>query len=93
MGSRNRGSVQRVRPGSPCREGFQSSRCERPTEAGSIRPARLFYSGDDARAKAEVRKIIERTGYFPVDLGLLDVGAPLTSLPFGSLGSINFIKI
>jgi 8-hydroxy-5-deazaflavin:NADPH oxidoreductase len=53
----------------------------------------LFYSGDDARAKAEVRKIIERTGYFPVDLGLLDVGAPLTSLPFGSLGSINFIKI
>jgi predicted dinucleotide-binding enzyme len=53
----------------------------------------LFYSGDDARAKAEVRKIIERTGNFPVDLGLLDVGAPLTSLPFGSLGSINFIKI
>ena len=31
--------------------------------------------------------------YFPVDLGLLDVGAPLTSLPLGSLGSINFIKI
>jgi len=24
---------------------------------------------------------------------LVDVGAPLTSLPFGSLGSINFIKI
>ena len=53
----------------------------------------LFYSGDDAGAKAEVRKIIEQTGYFPVDLGVLDVGGPLTSLPFGSLAAINFIKI
>jgi predicted dinucleotide-binding enzyme len=53
----------------------------------------LFYSGDDAGAKAEVRKIIEQTGYFPVDLGGLDVGGPLASLPFGSLAAINFIKI
>ena len=53
----------------------------------------LFYSGDDADAKAEVRAIIERTGHFPVDLGALDVGGPLTSLPFGTLASINFIKI
>src|SRR6266481_5104812 len=52
----------------------------------------LFYSGDDADAKAEVRKIIEQTGYFPVDLGMLDVGGPLASLPFGSLAGINFIK-
>jgi predicted dinucleotide-binding enzyme len=53
----------------------------------------LFYSGDDVDAKAEVRKIIERTGYFPVDLGRLDVGGPLAGLPFGSLAAINFIKI
>jgi predicted dinucleotide-binding enzyme len=53
----------------------------------------LFYSGDDADAKAEVRKIIEQTGYFAVDLGVLDVGGPLASLPFGSLASTNFIKI
>ena len=53
----------------------------------------LFYSGDDVDAKAEVRKIIERTGYFPVDLGGLDVGGPLAGLPFGSLAAINFIKI
>jgi predicted dinucleotide-binding enzyme len=53
----------------------------------------LFYSGDDVDAKAEVRKIIERTGYFPVDLGGLDVGGPLARLPFGSLAAINFIKI
>ena len=53
----------------------------------------LFYSGDDADAKAELRKIIEQTGHFPVDLGALDVGGPLASLPFGPLGTINFVKI
>jgi predicted dinucleotide-binding enzyme len=53
----------------------------------------LFYSGDDADAKGMVRELIEQTGYFPVDLGVLDVGAPLTSLPFGSLAGINFIKV
>jgi len=52
----------------------------------------LFYSGDDADAKAEVRKLLEQTGYFPVDLGVLDVGGPLASLPFGALAAINFIK-
>ena len=53
----------------------------------------LFYSGDDADAKGMVRELIEQTGAFPVDLGVLDVGAPLTSLPFGSLAGINFIKV
>jgi hypothetical protein len=52
----------------------------------------LFYSGDDADAKAEVRQIIAQTGHFPVDLGALDVGGPLASLPFGSLAAINLIK-
>jgi 8-hydroxy-5-deazaflavin:NADPH oxidoreductase len=62
-----------------------------PTASGGQRA--LFYSGDDAGAKAEIRKIIEQTGYFPVDLGGLDVGGPLVSLPFGSLAAINLIKI
>jgi predicted dinucleotide-binding enzyme len=53
----------------------------------------LFYSGDDAAAKADVRKIIEVAGFLPVDLGALDVGGPLTSLPFGALSSINFIAV
>jgi predicted dinucleotide-binding enzyme len=53
----------------------------------------MFYSSDDADAKAEVRELLQQTGYFPVDLGVLDVGGPLTSLPFGSLAAINFIKI
>ena len=62
-----------------------------PTVSGGQRV--LFYSGDDVDAKTEVRKIIERTGYFPVDLGGLDVGGPLAGLPFGSLAGVNFIKI
>lgn len=62
-----------------------------PEVAGGKRV--LFYSGDDASAKAEVRKIMEATGFFPVDLGTLDVGGPLASLPFGGLSTHNFIKI
>lgn len=53
----------------------------------------LFYSGDDAAAKADVRKLIEATGFFAVDLGSLDVGGRLASLPFGSLAAHNFVKI
>jgi predicted dinucleotide-binding enzyme len=52
-----------------------------------------FYSGDDAAAKSEVREILEAIGYFPVDLGSLDVGGRLTELPFGPLATTNFIKI
>jgi predicted dinucleotide-binding enzyme len=62
-----------------------------PEASGGLRT--LFYSGDDAAAKAEVRKLLEAIGYFPVDLGILDVGGPLTELPFGALAMTNFIKI
>jgi hypothetical protein len=60
-----------------------------PTSGGQ---RALFYSGDDADAKAAIRKIIEQTGCFPVDLGALDIGGPLASLPFGPLAAVNFIK-
>lgn len=62
-----------------------------PEVAGGKRV--LFYSGDDAAAKSEVRKLIEAIGFAPVDLGSLDVGGPLASLPFGSLAAQNFIRI
>ncbi len=52
-----------------------------------------FYSGDDAAAKAEVRKLLEAMEYFAVDLGTLNVGGALAQLPFGPLAGINFIKI
>ena len=70
---------------------FDSTTLAEPKSAGGQRV--LFYSGDDAAAKAEVRKVLDKTGYFPVDLGALDVGGPLASLPFGPLAAINFVKI
>lgn len=62
-----------------------------PATAGGKRV--LFYSGDNAAAKAEVRGIMEAAGFFPVDLGALDVGGPLASLPFGPLSTHNFVSI
>ncbi len=62
-----------------------------PEMAGGKRV--LFYSGDDLAAKVDVRKIIENIGFAPVDLGALNVGGPLASLPFGPLAAQNFIKI
>lgn len=53
----------------------------------------LFYSGDDAVAKAEVRDLLEKMGFFPVDLGMQAVGAPLAQLPFGALSATNFVKV
>lgn len=53
----------------------------------------LFYSGDDADAKRRIHALIDRMGFFPVDLGALDVGGPLASAPFGALASKSFIKI
>lgn len=62
-----------------------------PEVAGGKRV--LFYSGDDAAAKNEVRGLIEATGFFPIDLGALDVGGPLASLPFGALAMHNLVRI
>lgn len=53
----------------------------------------LFYSGDDADAKGKVRELLEKTGFFPVDLGTLDVGGRLAALPFGALAGANFVKV
>ncbi|QTG16980.1 NAD(P)-binding domain-containing protein (plasmid) [Agrobacterium tumefaciens] len=53
----------------------------------------IFISGDDASAKAEVQKLIEAMGAFPVDLGTLHIGGLLASFPFGVLADDHFIKI
>ncbi|MBH1987761.1 MAG: NADPH-dependent F420 reductase [Burkholderiales bacterium] len=64
---------------------------QQPEVAGGKRV--LFYSGDDAAAKAQVRQLIESTGFFPVDLGSLEVGGHLASLPFGALSAHHFVKL
>jgi predicted dinucleotide-binding enzyme len=62
-----------------------------PHTAGGKRV--LFYSGDDVAAKADVRAIMEAAGFLPIDLGPLEVGGPLASLPFGPLSTHNFVSI
>lgn len=62
-----------------------------PETAGGKRV--LFYSGDDAAAKAEVRALIEASGFAAIDLGPLDVGGPLATLPFGPLSAQNLVRI
>jgi hypothetical protein len=52
----------------------------------------LFYSGDDAQAKAEVAGLIDRLGFFGLDLGTLSVGARLAQFPGGPLPIHNLVR-
>jgi predicted dinucleotide-binding enzyme len=52
----------------------------------------LFYSGDDADAKAEIAGLIEKLGFFGIDLGALSVGAKLAQFPGGPLPALNLVK-
>lgn len=52
----------------------------------------LFYSGDDAPAKAEVAALIERLGFFGIDLGGLAGGGRLAQFPGGALPVHNLVK-
>jgi predicted dinucleotide-binding enzyme len=52
----------------------------------------LFYSGEDAAAKAEVGALIERLGFAGIDLGSLAVGGRLAQFPGGPLPTLNLVK-
>ena len=52
----------------------------------------LFYSGDDANAKAEVGALIERLGFFGIDLGSLAAGGRLVQFPGGPLPVHNLVR-
>jgi 8-hydroxy-5-deazaflavin:NADPH oxidoreductase len=52
----------------------------------------LFYSGDDPAAKAEVGALIDRLGFFGIDLGSLAVGARLVQFPGGPLPVHNLVR-
>lgn len=60
-----------------------------PTAEGGRRV--LFYSGEDAEAKAEVGALIERLGFAGIDLGGLSEGR-LTQFPGGPLPALNLVK-
>lgn len=53
----------------------------------------LFYSGDDADAKARVGALIDSLGFFGIDLGSLALGSRLTQFPGGPLPALNLVKI
>ncbi|WP_077967483.1 NADPH-dependent F420 reductase [Ensifer adhaerens] len=52
----------------------------------------LFYSGDDARSKAEVGALISRLGFTGIDLGPVSVGGKLVQFPGGPLPTLNLVK-
>ncbi|PTQ13380.1 NADP oxidoreductase [Sphingomonas oleivorans] len=52
----------------------------------------LFYSGDDAGAKAEVDALIDRLGFFGIDLGSLAIGGRLVQFPGGPLPALNLVR-
>ena len=61
-----------------------------PTAEGGQRV--LFLSGDDADAKAQVGALIERLGFFGIDLGTLALGARLAQFPGGPLPTHNLVR-
>ncbi|MBR7990733.1 NAD(P)-binding domain-containing protein [Burkholderia cenocepacia] len=52
----------------------------------------LFYSGDDLAAKYVVGTLVERLGFFGIDLGSLAIGARLVQFPGGPLPALNLVK-
>jgi predicted dinucleotide-binding enzyme len=52
----------------------------------------LFFSGDDSGGKAEVGGLIERLGFYGIDLGSLDIGGRLVQFPGGPLPTHNLVK-
>jgi len=51
----------------------------------------LFFSGDDAAAKAAVGALIKQLGFSGIDLGALAVGARLAQFPGGPLPLLNLV--
>lgn len=52
----------------------------------------LLYSGDDRGAKQQVGALIERLGFFGIDLGTLALGSRLVQFPGGPLAAHNLVK-
>jgi hypothetical protein len=62
-----------------------------PQQGGGRRV--LFMSGDDADAKADVGKILQKIGFATVDLGGLATGGRMHQFPGGPLPALNLIRL
>ena len=62
-----------------------------PHEAGGRRV--VFFSGNDAGAKAEVATLIDRLGFAGIDLGDLRTGGKLQQYPGGPLPTVNLVRL
>lgn len=62
-----------------------------PREAGGRRV--LFMSGDDAPAKEELARVLDRIGFATIDPGSLSIGGALQPFPGGPLPVHNLIKL
>ena len=51
----------------------------------------LFFSGEDAQARSKVGALIDRLGFFGIDLGPLSTGARLVQ-PGGPFSALNLVK-
>jgi hypothetical protein len=61
-----------------------------PQAKGGRRVA--FYAGDEEAAKAEVAALVDRLGFFGIDLGSLAGGGRLAQFPGGSLPGHNLVR-
>ncbi|WP_295520072.1 NADPH-dependent F420 reductase [uncultured Stenotrophomonas sp.] len=62
-----------------------------PGEAGGRRV--LFYAGDNEAAKIDVAALIERLGFFGIDMGDVEHGSRLFQSPGGPLIAHDLVKI
>ncbi|MGU7774618.1 NADPH-dependent F420 reductase [Burkholderia sp. MR1-5-21] len=53
----------------------------------------LFVAGDDAPANAEVASLIDRLGFFGIDMGTLNAGGQFFQIPGGRLPIHHLVKL
>jgi 8-hydroxy-5-deazaflavin:NADPH oxidoreductase len=69
---------------------FERNMADDPAREGGRRV--LFYAGDDDAAKAEIAALIERLGFFGVDMGDIETGSRTFQSPGGPLIAHDFVK-